>query len=536
MKTTRNALFALLLLAAGTVTTASAQVSLGADIHIGPSGRASVDLGFFYDSLASYGNWIQRPNYGWVWTPSDVSTSWRPYEDGHWVWTDQGWTWITDEPYGWATYHYGRWYQDPEIGWSWVPGDQWGPAWVSWQEADSYVGWAPLPPGVDISYDSGYGYNGGYNGGYASYDYGIGPEAYVFVPERNFLSLSIASYVVPEVQVRGFWGHAHNYTSYRREGDRIYNQGIPVDRIQQVVGRSVTRYQIADLQTTDYRQPRARISGNQVQIFRPQVQRTAQVAPPVSRPAARQAVVSAEQFRANHPNRATRGQQVYGDQQQTNRYQQRQQQGAQPGQVQTYQPRTYNGQVPQDQYQNGRRQRQVNPYNTQQDQYQQQQQQQQQQQRRYNQQRYRQQNQDQDQNNQAQRPPRTVNPQQQDRQRQYDNQQQDQSQNDRQRRYNDPQRYQQQQDQNQNNQRPPRVVNPQQDRQQAPPPRANRQQEPPPQSQGNHNGEARRQQQDQPQNNGNGNGNGNGRQNRNRDKEKDRDQNQDQDNHRPPVR
>src|SRR5947208_3049954 len=77
MKTTRNALFALLLLAAGAVTAASAQVSVGAGIHIGPSGRAAVDLGFFYDNLAPYGNWIQRPNYGWVWAPTAVSTTWR---------------------------------------------------------------------------------------------------------------------------------------------------------------------------------------------------------------------------------------------------------------------------------------------------------------------------------------------------------------------------------------------------------------------------------------------------------------------------
>jgi hypothetical protein len=251
MKTTRNALFALLLLAAGTVTAASAQVSIGAGLHIGPSGRASVDLGFFYDNLASYGNWIQRPSYGWVWTPNEVSTNWRPYEDGHWVWTDQGWTWITDEPYGWATYHYGRWYQDPEIGWAWVPGDEWGPSWVSWQEGDNYVGWAPLPPGVDISAS----YDAGYNGGYASYDYGIGPDAYVFVPEQYFLAPSIATYVVPTVQISAFWGRTRNYTSYRREGDRYFNQGVPVDRIQRVIGRSVPRYQIADLQTTDYRQP-----------------------------------------------------------------------------------------------------------------------------------------------------------------------------------------------------------------------------------------------------------------------------------------
>jgi hypothetical protein len=509
MKTTRNALFALLLLGAGTVTAASAQVSIDAGIHIGPSGRASVDLGFFYDNLASYGNWIQRPSYGWVWTPNEVSTNWRPYEDGHWVWTDQGWTWITDEPYGWATYHYGRWYQDPEIGWAWVPGDEWGPSWVSWQEGDNYVGWAPLPPGVDISasYNSGYGYNGGYG----SYDYGIGPDAYVFVPEQYFLAPSIATYVVPTVRVSAFFGRTHNYTSYRREGGRIYNQGIPVDRIQRVIGRSVPRYQLADLQTSDYRQPRARIAGNQIQIFRPQVQRTAQVAPPTSRAAARRAVVSAEQFQANHPNRATRRQQVNGGQQAT-QYQQRQQQGAQPRQVQPRQDQYQNGGVSpynQDQYQNGR-QRQVNPNNTQQGQ--------QYQQRRYN-----------DQRNQ-----------------------QDQAQNDRQRRYN------QQQDQN-NPQRPPRAVNPQQDRQrqynnnqqqqqQNPdrgyrPPRT--QQQPPPQSQGNHNGEARRQQNDQQ----NGNGNANGRQhqhqqqqqqqqqqqkkqNQNRDRNRD---NQDDD-HRPPVR
>src|SRR6476661_262285 len=316
MKTTRNILLALSLLgsAAGV---ASAQTSISAGIHIGSSGRASVDLGFFYDNLSSHGNWIERPSYGWVWTPSQVSSSWRPYQDGHWVWTDQGWTWISEEPYGWATYHYGRWYEDPEIGWSWVPGDEWAPAWVDWQAGDDYIGWAPLPPSYDVNagyrdgYDRGYGggYNGGYNNGYGggySYDTGYrpSPESYIFVPERNFLSVSISAYIVPQVRVVSFFRNTRNYTNYRQDGGRIYNQGIPVDRIQRVVGRTVTRYQIADLGADGYRQRGARIQGNQVQIFRPQVQRSVQVAPPVSRPTARRAVVSAEQFRVNHPNRA----------------------------------------------------------------------------------------------------------------------------------------------------------------------------------------------------------------------------------------
>ena len=340
MKTTRNILLALSLLGC-TAGIASAQTSISAGIHIGSSGRASVDLGFFYDNLSSYGNWIERPSYGWVWTPSQVSSSWRPYQDGHWVWTDQGWTWISEEPYGWATYHYGRWYDDPEIGWSWVPGDEWAPAWVDWQAGDDYVGWAPLPPSYDINsgyrngYDSGYGggYNGGYRDGYGggySYDAGYrpAPESYIFVPERNFLSLSISSYIVPQVRVVSFFSRTRNYTNYRHDGGRIYNQGIPVDRIQRVVGRTVTRYQIADLGAEGYRQRGARIEGNQVQIFRPQVQRSVQVAPPVSRPTARRAVVSAEQFRVNHPNRAAA----------------RRQRQEMQGQGQNDRPRTYGGQ------------------------------------------------------------------------------------------------------------------------------------------------------------------------------------------------
>src|SRR4051812_4428406 len=112
MKTTKIMLLAALL-AGSLATTSHAATSVAAGIHVGPSGRARVDIGFFYDDLAPYGNWIERPSRGWVWTPRDVASDWRPYEDGRWVWTDDGWTWITDEPYGWATYHYGRWYDDP---------------------------------------------------------------------------------------------------------------------------------------------------------------------------------------------------------------------------------------------------------------------------------------------------------------------------------------------------------------------------------------------------------------------------------------
>jgi len=65
----------------------------------------------FYRKLEPYGVWRETSSYGYVWQPqgAERSRSWRPYTNGRWVYTDAGWTWISEEPFGWATYHYGRW-------------------------------------------------------------------------------------------------------------------------------------------------------------------------------------------------------------------------------------------------------------------------------------------------------------------------------------------------------------------------------------------------------------------------------------------
>jgi hypothetical protein len=276
MKTTRILFLSLILLgvAAGA---GFAATSLSAGIHIGPSGSASVDVGFFYDDLAGYGNWVQQPSYGWAWRPRAVASSWRPYRAGHWVSTDEGWTWISDEPYGWATYHYGRWYDDPSYGWEWIPGNQWAPAWVAWQEGGNYVGWAPLPPAVEFR--SG-----------VDLSVSLAPDAYVFVPERQFLAPQLSSYFVPRAECARIFPTTRNITHYNVVNNRVFNQGVPVDRMQKVVGRSVPRYQIADL-SADQRHQGARVAQNRVSFFRPQVDK-AQVAPPPNRPIAKRAVIA----------------------------------------------------------------------------------------------------------------------------------------------------------------------------------------------------------------------------------------------------
>ena len=108
--------------------------------------QEEADIGMFYSSLGSQGEWISVDGGTYAWRPSGVDAGWRPYSDGHWVWTDDGWYWATDEPWGWATYHYGRWYNDDYYGWVWVPGYEWAPAWVEWRYGDNCVGWAPLSP------------------------------------------------------------------------------------------------------------------------------------------------------------------------------------------------------------------------------------------------------------------------------------------------------------------------------------------------------------------------------------------------------
>ncbi len=67
------------------------------------------DFSVFYSRLSSDGDWVEAGDYGYVFCPHAAHDGdWAPYRDGHWVWTDRGWFWYSNEHFGWATYHYGR--------------------------------------------------------------------------------------------------------------------------------------------------------------------------------------------------------------------------------------------------------------------------------------------------------------------------------------------------------------------------------------------------------------------------------------------
>src|SRR5579872_6292767 len=118
----------------------------------------TVSFQVFYDDLSPYGHWTHHPTLGYVWLPMD-DPDFLPYSThGHWVWTDYGWTWVSEYPWGWAPFHYGRWDYDPGYGWFWIPDNIWGPGWVVWTEYPGYYGWAPLRPGINITIVIGGGY------------------------------------------------------------------------------------------------------------------------------------------------------------------------------------------------------------------------------------------------------------------------------------------------------------------------------------------------------------------------------------------
>ncbi|MDO9260651.1 MAG: hypothetical protein Q7U08_01740, partial [Flavobacteriaceae bacterium] len=125
--------------------------------------QISVSFQIFYDELSPYGTWVDYHDYGYVWIP-DVEPGFTPYgTNGYWVYTYDGWTWVSNYSWGWAPFHYGRWLFDPIYGPMWVPDDEWGPGWVTWRSSNGYYGWAPIGPGISISIAYSSHYNVPYN-------------------------------------------------------------------------------------------------------------------------------------------------------------------------------------------------------------------------------------------------------------------------------------------------------------------------------------------------------------------------------------
>lgn len=234
--------------------------------------RTDVSIDFFYDNLSDGGSWIEVGDYGYCWQPSVAAsnTSWRPYSDGYWAYTDLGWTWISYEDFGWATYHYGRWLRLRGRGWVWVPGREWGPAWVSWRTGGDYVGWAPLPPRrageywdeqpitarVDIDFD-------------------IGPAYYNFIDVRYIGEPVLRERIFAADQNVTYITKTVNVTNITYNNSAVYNYGPDYETLSRYSTRPIQRLTVqresnVDPATAAQSKALMKVEGNKLVVAAPQ--------------------------------------------------------------------------------------------------------------------------------------------------------------------------------------------------------------------------------------------------------------------------
>jgi Family of unknown function (DUF6600) len=232
-----------------------------------------ISVDYFYDNLSG-GNWIDVEGYGYGWQPDLAvnDTNWRPYADGYWAYTDDGWTWISYEDFGWATYHYGRWANLSDYGWIWFPGEDldWGPAWVSWRTGGDYVGWAPLPPR-----GPGVVYAGRPIGPQVDIEFDIGPEYYNFCEVRYIGEPVLRNYITPRVQNVTYINNTVNVTNITVQNNVVYNYGPNYEVLSAASARPIQRLSIERQSATNLSAAAksgglTKVQGNKLVVAAPQ--------------------------------------------------------------------------------------------------------------------------------------------------------------------------------------------------------------------------------------------------------------------------
>jgi len=185
---------------------------------------ATPTLEYFQSQLTPYGTWIELPGYGLCWQPA-VYAGWRPYYDGgHWEYTDAGWYWQSDYPWGDIAFHYGRW-AFTASGWVWIPAYEYAPAWVIWRhdDVDGYIGWAPLPFGA-VFVNGGWVFRGAHVG--FEFDFGLGSAFFTFVAYDHFWAHDFRPFIVPHDRVAFVFGRSVVECHYRMDRGRFVNEGV----------------------------------------------------------------------------------------------------------------------------------------------------------------------------------------------------------------------------------------------------------------------------------------------------------------------
>ena len=185
-----------------------------------------ISVAVFDDTLTPYGSWVDTSRHARVWRPNPgvVGSDFQPYgSNGQWIYTDAGWSWESDWEWGWAPFHYGRWYEDADYGWVWLPGTVWAPAWVDWRYGDNYVGWVPLAP--------------------QGYSVTVAPSRWTFVPTSRFVERDFWRHRVPQGEIDRVY--SSTTVIHTRPHGAGWYAGPPPSRVSVVAGRAIEPVHVA---------------------------------------------------------------------------------------------------------------------------------------------------------------------------------------------------------------------------------------------------------------------------------------------------
>ena len=222
---------------------------------------------YFYDKLSPYGHWAGMDELGWVWQPTNIGTNWRPYSDGSWVYTNEGWSFNSSAAWSWAAYHYGRWSFQGTYGWVWVPGTEWAPAWVAWRKNEQFIGWAALPPEIQWTPENGLGTQ------IANWDAEIDPTGWSFIETQYFSDADLSSRIQKPSRNVSLYQETSNITNYTYENKHIVDNAVPVDEVEKFTQKKITVYRI--FETSSFTAPSSSTNHpNQIGYYRPNFIRT----------------------------------------------------------------------------------------------------------------------------------------------------------------------------------------------------------------------------------------------------------------------
>jgi hypothetical protein len=214
----------------------------------------SVTYQQFYDALGPYGQWIDYPGFGYVWSPGIPDFS--PYvSNGFWVSTNLGWCWNSGYSWGWAPFHYGRWFYETGYGWLWVPGYEWAPAWVMWRTSPDYYGWAPLPPGINLGVSVGIT---------------IPYEHWTFVDHRYLTARDFRPYI-PDVSKNEFiYKNTTIINNFNRATNNInYAKGPDVTEVERFGGQKINTVNVRELHQSTLSQ--VNMDKGEMNIYKPSI-------------------------------------------------------------------------------------------------------------------------------------------------------------------------------------------------------------------------------------------------------------------------